>query len=92
MKKPLINYIIDALMFLLIIPIAGIGIIMEYVLPSGQGGGKDVLLGLTRHEWGSIHWYCSIVFVVLLITHIVLHWNWIKSMTKSFFKKKKANK
>ena len=42
---------------------------------------------MTRHEWGSIHFYMAVVFVVLMIVHIVLHWTWIKHYVKSGFKR-----
>jgi hypothetical protein len=86
---PKINFIIDLLLFICIIPIASIGIIIEYVLPPEQRGGKDLFLGLTRHGWGNIHWYFSIAFVILLIIHIILHWNWIKCMVFNLLKRKK---
>ncbi|MCA9398174.1 MAG: DUF4405 domain-containing protein, partial [Candidatus Omnitrophica bacterium] len=60
------------------------------VLPPGSGGGEifyagrrrsfDVFMGLTRHEWGDIHFYISIVFLILLLIHIILHWGWIKAV------------
>jgi len=38
---------------------------------------------MTRHEWGSIHFYLAVVFVVLMVIHIILHWTWIKCYVKS---------
>ncbi|MCF8360689.1 MAG: DUF4405 domain-containing protein [Prolixibacteraceae bacterium] len=34
-------------------------------------------LGLDRHEWGSVHLWVSISFLVLILLHIVLHWQMI---------------
>lgn len=42
-------------------------------------------LGLARHQWGDVHFVLAIIFVVLILIHLVLHWNWIKACTKSIF-------
>jgi len=41
------------------------------------------LFGLGRHDWGSLHFILAVVFVLLIVVHIVLHWTWIKTCTKS---------
>ncbi len=43
------------------------------------------LLGLGRHDWGSIHFVLASVFVLVLVVHLVLHWTWIKTCAKSIF-------
>ena len=40
---------------------------------------------MTRHEWGDIHFYLSVLFIALIMVHIILHWNWIKCYFKSMF-------
>lgn len=40
---------------------------------------------MTRHEWGSIHFYLAVLFIALIIVHLILHWSWIKSYIKSLF-------
>jgi hypothetical protein len=41
------------------------------------------LLGLGRHDWGDIHFILALVFVALILVHLILHWTWIKTCTKS---------
>ena len=36
-----------------------------------------LLWGLTRHQWGDIHFWLSLGFLGILFVHIVLHWQWI---------------
>lgn len=81
MKKSKLNLIIDALMLLCIAAIAGIGLLIKYVLVPGfkrwEIYNQNVDLsywGMDRHEWGSIHFIIALTFLVLLIIHIVLHW------------------
>ncbi|MCE5345011.1 MAG: DUF4405 domain-containing protein [Bacteroidales bacterium] len=84
-----LNLSIDIIMFLLLVPLAGIGFLMKYVLISGQernilyGTKVDLeFLGLTRHQWGTIHLVISIFFMVLLLFHVVLHWKMIVSFSQ----------
>ncbi|MDX9881626.1 MAG: DUF4405 domain-containing protein [Prolixibacteraceae bacterium] len=82
--KSKINMSIDILMLLLMMPLAGIGFLIKYVLVPGSkrnelyGGGIDLeFWGLDRHEWGQIHFIISIVLLVLLVLHIIFHWKMI---------------
>lgn len=82
--KSKLNLSIDVILLLLMMPIAGIGFLMKYVLLSGIQRnpiyGNNVELefwGLSRHEWGKIHLVLSLIFLVLLILHIYFHWNMI---------------
>lgn len=87
-----LNLSIDIIMLLLLMPLAGIGFLIKYVLIPGiqrnerYGAGVELeFWGLTRHQWGSIHLIISIVFLVLLLLHIILHWKMIVGIFKRMF-------
>ncbi len=87
--KAKINFIIDAIMFILMGLLAGIGLLIKYVLLSGEerwikyGHNVDITFwGLDRHEWGQIHLIVAILLVAFLVLHIVLHWNTIVCLYK----------
>lgn len=89
MKKTNINLIIDALLLLCIGAIAGIGLLMKYVLVPGFRRwdiyGRNVSLffqGLDRHQWGTIHFIISMVMIGLLVLHVVLHWQMVVNIYK----------
>jgi len=84
MKKSKLNLIIDALLLLCLAAIAGIGLLMKYVLVPGYRRweiyGQNVSLflwRLDRHQWGTIHFTIGLIFLALLVLHIVLHWQMI---------------
>ena len=52
---------------------------MRYLLPPGSGH-YSTIWGMDRHEWGSIHFWVSLVFFSVLAFHLVLHWRWIVSV------------
>jgi len=97
MKKNKLNFMIDFLSFINLAGLAGTGFIVKYILPPGSGGrgrgfrggrgGEHIksLLSMTRHQWGDIHFYLAVCFLILMIVHIVLHWGWIKETFKSVF-------
>ena len=86
-SKKNVKLVIDALMFLCMAALAGIGFLMKYVLLPGREAqvqyGTKVhlsLLGLERHEWGTVHLVIALVLVGLLLLHIVLNWNQVVNM------------
>jgi cell division protein FtsW (lipid II flippase) len=88
MNKHILKYFIDALLFIDMCSIAVIGLLMAFVIPSGQHArGEKSFLWLHRHDWGDIHLYLSLFLLVLLILHLWLNWTWITASTRTFFGK-----
>jgi len=82
--KAKVNLVIDAIMLILLMTIAGLGFLIKYVLLPGykrnalyDGDIELYYLGLSRHEWGNIHLWLGIVFLAFMILHIILHWKMI---------------
>ncbi|MDD5458148.1 MAG: DUF4405 domain-containing protein [Phycisphaerae bacterium] len=99
MARSMENFIVDLVSFLNLLGLIFTGYVMKYVLPPGSGGqgrlfhggagrGGNVkeLWSMTRHEWGSIHFYLAVVFVFLIVVHIILHWKWVKCYIESLFR------
>lgn len=89
MKKSDWQYIVDTLLFICIVGIAFIGFLLGLVLPKGPKAPEmaKYFLGLHRHQWGNVHFYLSIAFVILVVIHLILSWNWIKGKARQLFKK-----
>ncbi len=95
--KAKVNFIIDAIMFVLMGLLAGLGLLIKYVLVSGEerwikyGHNVDIRFwGLDRHQWGEIHLYVAIALILFLVLHIVLHWNMIVCLYKRIIGNRKA--
>ena len=85
-----LNLVIDAVMFLGLAFIAGIGFLMKYTLPPGREkilkygeNAQLYFLGLDRHQWGSIHLIAAYVMLGLLVLHIALHWKTIVGLVRN---------
>jgi len=99
MRKPTLNFIINALMFFCMCAIIGIGFLIKYTLVSGQEqmikyGNKFELslFGMDRHEWGAIHLIVGYILIGLLLLHIILHWKVIINVYKRLLQKKPSVK
>ncbi|MDF3129218.1 DUF4405 domain-containing protein [Kiritimatiellaeota bacterium B1221] len=79
----------DVVAFVSLLFLAFSGVVIRYVLPKGSGGGggpgwraasRPVLefLGMSRHEWGGVHFWVSMLFVVTIAVHLLLHWKWVR--------------
>jgi hypothetical protein len=95
MKRAEINFILNALLLLILSTISGIGFLMEYTLIPGSerravyGSNVDLYFwGLDRHEWGDIHLILGYIFIVLSLLHIALHWKAVVHAFHRFFKLK----
>jgi len=94
-QKSKLNFIIDVLMFIVMMAIAGIGFLMKFVLVRGSqvweiyGENLDLFLwGWDRHQWGTFHLILGYILIGLLILHIVFHWKQIGVMFKCIIAKK----
>ncbi|MEM5812847.1 MAG: DUF4405 domain-containing protein [Candidatus Aenigmatarchaeota archaeon] len=85
MEKEKINYLIDVLMIIALIVVATSGIIL-YFRDIGFRG--ESFFWIRRHEIRDVHNYFGFIFIILMITHIVIHFRWIVNMSKKMFKNK----
>jgi hypothetical protein len=83
MKKVITNFFMDILLFVVLISQVFTGILLHRFPPELA---NTTVLGLTRYTWGTVHWSVSILFVLVIITHLVLHWGWVKTTTLKYFK------
>ena len=88
-KKSLLGLVIDCLMLLQMGALAGIGLLMKFVLVPGYErnvvygrGAQLYAFGLDRHEWGTIHMWIGVSLVAALALHVVLHWNRILGLLR----------
>lgn len=91
--KVWLNNAVNALSFVSFLSLMSTGMVLQFTLPPGSGskaagmhpgtGGKIVrkLWGMTRHEWGDVHFVIALIFMALLVIHLILHRNWLYSTT-----------
>lgn len=76
MNRTFANIIIDIAAVFLFFGMLATGYILRFPLPPGSNKTFS-LWGYTRHQWGDVHFWISLGLLVVLVIHLVLHWNWI---------------
>jgi predicted ferric reductase len=83
MRRATVNFILNLVSFLILLGLGVTGLIIA--LPHRHGPNEVKPLGIGRGEWGDIHLWLGIAFVVLMVVHIILHWGWVVCYVKSLF-------
>ena len=78
MQKSKLNFIIDFILFIILINLAATGALIHFVLPHGSR--HITLWGMNRHDWGEVHFWLAVSMIILMLVHIILHWGWIVSL------------
>jgi amino acid transporter len=83
MKKVITNFFMDILLSVVLMSQVFTGILLHRFPPEMA----DVtVFGLSRYTWGTIHWSVSILFALVIITHLILHWGWVKAATLRYMR------
>lgn len=91
MRRESLNYVVDALALAAMLALAATGATLKWVLPPGSRGGHGLSLwGLTRHEWGDIHFWIAVALAVLILLHVALHWTWVCAVTPRLLRPRRA--
>lgn len=83
MKKATTNFWINILSLVSFISVIFTGVLLHRFSPELNG---STVLGLTRYDWGSVHWILALSFFIIIIVHLVLHWNWAKGSFKKYLR------
>src|SRR5581483_972115 len=73
MNRSLFNLITDLLAALLFLGMVATGYILRFPLPPGTNRAYT-LWELTRHEWGTVHFWISVGLLGVLLLHVAVHW------------------
>lgn len=85
MKKAIANYIVDIglLITFIVVFVTGVikfpGLMIKFGIPLQSLPIRTINW---LHDWGGI------LMGLLVLVHIIFHWNFMKAMTRNFFKKK----
>ncbi|MGN6368427.1 MAG: DUF4405 domain-containing protein [Phycisphaerae bacterium] len=80
MKRNTLNFVLDVLLGVLVMGMVATGLLMRWVLPPGSGE-RLTVWGLSRHDWGDVHFWVSAGIGAVLLVHLALHWQWACTTT-----------
>jgi len=74
---------VNVISFILFVILCSTGLINWLILPRGYQARGDFLISL-RHFFITLHEWVGMMFIVLIMIHIVLHWTYIESNLKKY--------
>jgi hypothetical protein len=83
MKKNILNFWTDILIFFEFIGVVFTGVLLRNV-PSTLSG--STILGVTRHDWVDLHWVLALSLILFILIHLALHWSWAKGSSKRYLR------
>lgn len=84
MARGTLNFIIDAVTFMVMLTMIATGLLVRFVLPPGSGERRS-LWDYTRHDWGDVHFWLAVALGGLVLVHLTLHWGWVCSLVSRWF-------
>jgi membrane protease YdiL (CAAX protease family) len=87
MKKSNLIAVIDLVAFVAFLFLTTTGVLLRYLLPERSGHWKTIL-GLNKHEWGTLHFWIAVVLLVVLALHLLQHKKYIRNVFKGRNKEK----
>lgn len=79
MRRTSVNLIVDLTVAVLLLGMIATGYVLRFPLPPGTNK-SHTLWGVTRHGWGSLHFWISVLLLTVLLAHVILHWHWLVSV------------
>ncbi len=80
------KWLLAAVVFLSGLVAALSGIYFLFVPSGGYQGGRNPWYGVTilfsRHTWDDLHTLGGVLMIVAAVVHFVIHWRWVKVMSK----------
>jgi hypothetical protein len=89
MKRTVDNLHIDMIAAGLMVGMMATAYVLRFPLPPGSNKSL-VLWGLTRHQWGDIHFWIGTGLLAVVLLHICLHWQWVQISVKRLFSQANA--
>jgi hypothetical protein len=83
MKKVKVNFWMDTVIFINFIGVIFTGVLLHRFPPELK---ENLILGVSRYDWGDLHWVLALSLIFLTIVHLFLHWGWLKGTFKKYLK------
>ena len=80
MSMALINFWLDASLLMSITILGWMTAMLQIVFPAPTAAAGWELWGLTFNDWHNAQFIALCVFALLVLVHVMLHWNWVCSV------------
>jgi hypothetical protein len=91
MKRLILSFSINLVMFFSSVVVVFSGLLIQIEYHMGNHGDIAInnhVLGISYSGWSDIHKFSIVIFSILMLFHIALHWKWYKAViTKKILSK-----
>ena len=57
--------------------------LLLWLAPTGRQSGRiELLFGLTKHEWGDVHFWFAVATVVVTLVHVIIDWKALRGVIR----------
>ncbi|GAI02377.1 unnamed protein product [marine sediment metagenome] len=57
--------------------------LLLWLAPSGPRSGQQLLLlEMTKHEWGDVHFWIAVAVVVVTVVHLIIDWRALRGLVR----------
>jgi hypothetical protein len=74
-------WMVNVISFILFFILSGTGLLNWLVLPKGYEARGSFLVSV-RHFFVALHEWTALIYIIMVVIHISLHWPYIKSNLK----------
>jgi len=78
--RSLLNFWLDVALFVNLVFVGWVSAMMRVVFPAPTSADGWKLWGRTFNQWSDIQFFAMCVLGLLVVEHLVLHWNWVCSL------------
>lgn len=72
-----VNFWLDCLLAFVFLGLVAISMVIRFVFPRAQDSNGWTLWGYTYDEWIQAQFAVLAFLTLLILVHIMLHWNWV---------------
>jgi len=76
----LVNLWLDAALLVTISFVGWICAMLQIVFPAPTAAAGWKLWGMTYNQWHDVQFFSLCLFALLVLVHVMLHWNWVCSV------------
>lgn len=76
-SKSIINFVLDAVLLVAAVFLLWVSVVMRMVFPTPTNADGWELWGLTYNRWHEVQFSALCLVALLVLEHLVLHWNWV---------------
>lgn len=88
--RTMTNFVLDAVLMLLFISLVGVTAIVRFVFPPAALSAGWSLWGWPLDQWLSVQFFLIATFMLAVLLHVMLHWNWICGVVANRYSKWKG--